>query len=71
LWAQVLPKIKLHPQMIVANDGELAWVVRKNNPELKKLLDEFIEKHGEGTTFGNVLLRRSCLYPRTWQGHLL
>jgi membrane-bound lytic murein transglycosylase MltF len=58
LWAQVLPKIELHPQMIVANDGELAWVVRKNNPELKKLLDEFIEKHGEGTTFGNVLLRR-------------
>ena len=58
LWAQVLPNIKLHRQMVVADDGELAWVVRKNNPELKKLLDEFIEKHGEGTTFGNILLRR-------------
>ena len=58
LWAQVLPNIKLHPQMMVTNDGELAWVVRKNNPKLKKLLDEFIEKHGEGTTFGNILLRR-------------
>jgi membrane-bound lytic murein transglycosylase MltF len=58
LWAQVLPNIKLHPQMIVADDGELAWVVRKNNPELKKLLDEFIAKHGEGTSFGNTLLRR-------------
>ncbi len=58
LWAQVLPNVRLHPQMMVSNDGELAWVVRKNNPELKKLLDEFIEKHGEGTTFGNILLRR-------------
>jgi membrane-bound lytic murein transglycosylase MltF len=58
LWTQVLPKIKVHPQMIVARDGELAWVVRKNNPEFKNLLDEFVEKHGEGTTFGNVLLRR-------------
>lgn len=58
LWAQVLPNIKLHPQMILANDGELAWVVRKQNPELKKLLDQFIEKHREGTTFGNILLRR-------------
>ena len=58
LWAQVLPNIKLHRQMMVEDDGELAWVVRKNNPELKKLLDEFIEKHGEGTTFGNILLRR-------------
>jgi len=58
LWVQVLPNIALHRQMIVANDGELAWVMRKQNPELKKLLDEFIEKHGEGTTFGNILLRR-------------
>jgi membrane-bound lytic murein transglycosylase MltF len=58
LWAQVLPNIKLHPQLMVTNDGELAWVVRKNNPSLQKVLDEFIEKHGEGTSFGNVLLRR-------------
>ena len=58
LWAQVLPNIKLHRQMMVESDGELAWVVRKNNPELKKLLDEFIERHGEGTSFGNTLLRR-------------
>jgi len=58
LWAQVLPNIKLQPQMVIEEDGELAWVVRQNNPELKKLLDEFIEKHGEGTSFGNTLLRR-------------
>ena len=58
LWAQVLPNIKLRPQMTVATDGELAWVVRKNNPKLKKLLDEFIEKHREGTSFGNTILRR-------------
>jgi len=58
LWSQVLPNVRLHPQMTVASDGELAWVVRKNNPELKKVLDAFIEKHGEGTSFGNTLLRR-------------
>ena len=58
LWSQVLPNITLHPQLTVASDGEVAWVVRKDNPELKKLLDEFIEKHGEGTSFGNTLLRR-------------
>jgi len=57
LWAQVLPNIRLQRQMVVEEDGELAWVVRKNNPQLKKLLDEFLEKHGEGTTFGNILLR--------------
>jgi len=58
LWQQVLPNIKLHPAMVVSGGGQLAWVVRKNNPQLKKLLDEFIETHGEGTSFRNLLLRR-------------
>jgi membrane-bound lytic murein transglycosylase MltF len=58
LWQQVLPNVKLHPAMVVASEGQLGWVVRKNNPKLEKLLDEFIEKHGEGTSFGNTLLRR-------------
>jgi membrane-bound lytic murein transglycosylase MltF len=32
--------------------------MRKDNPELKELLDDFTETHGEGTLFGNILLRR-------------
>lgn len=58
LWQQVLPKLKAHPGMVVSSGGQLAWVMRKNNPELKKVLDEFVETHREGTSFGNTLLRR-------------
>lgn len=58
LWAQVLPNIRPHSTMRVAHSGELGWVTRKDNPELKKLLDGFLQKHREGTTFGNVLLQR-------------
>ncbi len=58
LWEQVLPNLKSHPEMVVANEGKMGWVMRKNNPELKKLLDEFAETHKEGTSFGNTLLRR-------------
>jgi membrane-bound lytic murein transglycosylase MltF len=58
LWTQVLKNIKLHPELIVAKEGELGWVVRKDNPKLKELLDDFIGAHAEGTVFGNVLLRR-------------
>lgn len=58
LWEQILPRIKVHPEMVVASEGELAWVVRKENPELKRLLDQFTETHGEGTLHGNILLRR-------------
>jgi membrane-bound lytic murein transglycosylase MltF len=58
LWEQILPSIRLHPEMAIASEGELGWVMRKDNPELKKLLDQFTETHGEGTLFGNILLRR-------------
>jgi membrane-bound lytic murein transglycosylase MltF len=58
LWEQILPKIRVHPEMVIASEGELAWVMRKGNPGLKKLLDQFTETHGEGTLLGNILLRR-------------
>jgi membrane-bound lytic murein transglycosylase MltF len=58
LWAQVLPNIKAHPELVIAHEGETAWVMRKNTPQLKQLIDEFLQDHAAGTTFGNVLLRR-------------
>ena len=58
LWAQVLPNIKPHPELVVASGNNIGWVMRKNNPQLKQLVDEFVETHAVGTSFGNTLLRR-------------
>ena len=58
LWASVLPNITAHPDLIVASQQDLAWAMRKNNPELKAMVDEFVKTHGLGTSFGNTLLRR-------------
>ena len=58
LWVQVLPNVKSHPELIVAKGVQTAWVMRKNNPQLKQLVDEFLESHAAGTSFGNTLLRR-------------
>jgi membrane-bound lytic murein transglycosylase MltF len=58
LWAQVLPNVRAHLELVVASEGETAWVMRKNNPRLKKLVDEFVREHRIGTTFGNTLLHR-------------
>jgi membrane-bound lytic murein transglycosylase MltF len=58
LWAQVLPNIKAHPDMVVISGAKTGRVVRKNNPELKQVLDEFLQAHGIGTSFGSILLRR-------------
>jgi membrane-bound lytic murein transglycosylase MltF len=46
LWSQVLPHLTVHPDLVIASDEETAWAVRKNNPQLKQLLDEFISPRG-------------------------
>lgn len=58
LWSQVLPNIKSHPDLEIASDQKLALAMRRNNPQLKQLIDEFLETHAIGTSFGNTLLRR-------------
>jgi membrane-bound lytic murein transglycosylase MltF len=58
LWSQVLPDVHPHPDLVIASGQKLAWALRKNNPQLKQLLDEFLATHAVGSSFGNTLLRR-------------
>ena len=57
-WRQIFTKITLQPDVVVRNDGDIAWAIRKNSPKLKAALDAFIVKHGIGKPTGNTLLRR-------------
>jgi membrane-bound lytic murein transglycosylase MltF len=58
LWAKVFDNITPHPDIPIASGGEMAWAMRKNNPQLKALVDEFVQSHGVGTSFGNTVLQR-------------
>jgi len=57
-WKQILPGITLHPEITLRDEGALAWAVRKNSPKLVAALNPIVQAHGEGTLFGNLLLRR-------------
>ncbi len=57
-WKQVLPKITLHPDIALRSGGEIAWAIRKDSPLLMKELNQFIQSHGKGTTFGNVTFQK-------------
>ena len=58
LWASVFPGIIPQPKLVVGTEGDLAFAMRKNNPQLKQLVDAFIKTHAMGTSFGNTLWRR-------------
>ena len=57
-WSKVFPHLILHSSIILKEDGHLAWAMRPDSPQLRKLLDEFVKGRGLGTAFGNTLLRR-------------
>ncbi len=58
LWASVFPNITPQPNIVIANQQDLAWAMRKNNPKFKELVDEWVKTHAAGTSFGNTLMRR-------------
>ena len=58
LWAEVLHNLKVHPELVLASGEQTAWALRKNNPQLERLLDEFIAPRAVGSSFGNTLVRR-------------
>jgi membrane-bound lytic murein transglycosylase MltF len=57
-WKQVFPKIQVHDRIALRTGGNIAWAIRKESPQLKAALDDFLTRHGKGTTTGNTILTR-------------
>jgi len=58
LWAQIFPDITLHEDIMINSGGEIAWAIRKNNPELKKVINRFVSENKKGTLMGNIIFNR-------------
>lgn len=59
LWACVLPDIVVRKDIVLAEGANIAWAVRKENPQLLASLDGFIRaKAGQGSMLNNLLLTR-------------
>lgn len=43
MWSTALPKIKPHSNIIFNDDVQMGWAIRKDNPELKQVLQKFID----------------------------
>jgi len=50
IWAQVLPKVKVHENLAVREEGQVGWALRKGSPQLKEVISDFyvnfIKKQG-------------------------
>ena len=57
-WRQVFTKLTVHKDVTVRTGGSLAVAFRKENPKLREVVNTWIEKHGKGDAFRNVVERR-------------
>jgi membrane-bound lytic murein transglycosylase MltF len=57
-WAQIFKDLTLHPEIKLRTGGQIAWAIRKNSPQLKNVVDEFVKSHKKGTLTGNILFKR-------------
>lgn len=57
-WREIFQSINLHPEIAVNTGGEIAWAFRKESPELKEVINEFVKGHRKGSLMGNILLTR-------------
>ncbi len=58
LWASILADITVRNDIVIHSGGEIAWAIRKDSPELKKLVNQFVKENKQGTLMGNILINR-------------
>jgi len=57
-WQQIFTGLKLHPNIALTINGEIAVAMRPNSPELKAAVNAFLKKNGKGSMMGNMLSKR-------------
>jgi membrane-bound lytic murein transglycosylase MltF len=55
-WKQIYQKVVLHPNVAVRTGGEIAWMVRKDNPQLKAAVNDFIRRRDKGEREAQILI---------------
>ncbi len=57
-WAGVYDNLTVREDLVIHSGGQIAWAFRNNSPKLKKMVNQFIHKHRQGTLLGNIIIKR-------------
>jgi membrane-bound lytic murein transglycosylase MltF len=49
LWVKILKELTLRDDLAFHQDGEIAWAIRKDSPQLRHEIGEFVTAHGRFT----------------------
>jgi membrane-bound lytic murein transglycosylase MltF len=64
IWQQLYPDLQINEQVVISGNNEYAWAIRKNSPQLEKVLNAFVASHNFHTSFGHGLINRYERQPK-------
>lgn len=59
IWAQLLPKLGVHADVVLRGDGRTGWAVRKNNRKLAAEIDDFYRNFAKKQAVVDVRIAQS------------
>ncbi|HXV23974.1 MAG TPA: transporter substrate-binding domain-containing protein [Alphaproteobacteria bacterium] len=57
-FVQVFDNLRIHDDLVLADNQSLGWAFRKNSPQLKEAVNAFVDTARKGTQLGNILLAK-------------
>jgi membrane-bound lytic murein transglycosylase MltF len=57
-WAPIFENVKIYPNIALRTGGETGSAFRKKSPKLKKVINQFVDSHKQGTMLFNVVTKR-------------
>jgi len=67
-WAQVFDGITPREDLVLREEGQIAWAFRKRSPKLRAEVDAFVERHPVGSLITNMKLNEYLRSTRYVQG---
>ncbi|WP_199227078.1 lytic transglycosylase F [Aminobacter sp. AP02] len=55
IWGDVFADLAVRSDVVISEHGQIAWAIRKDSPQLKSVLNDYVKTHRIGTTFGNIV----------------
>ncbi|MGD8116336.1 transglycosylase SLT domain-containing protein [Vibrio sp. TRT 29B02] len=55
LWLKVMENIQIHSSLPLRTDGEVAWAMRQQSPQLAAFVNQYLKDYRSGTLLGNVI----------------
>ena len=52
------PNIIIHQDIAMMDGANMVWAMRKNSPQLKAIMDDFLKDYRQGTVFGNIMFKK-------------